>query len=172
MVNLQLLILRDHQHHIDHLLLPNTLSSFGSADTTLHILLVFLLPQWTILTRYISLLPWPLNVRIPSSQSPSLHICPASGASLPPDPIPPLEFITEHPAELPLLNSSFPLAVYLTYGSIYISMLLSQFIPLLLPPLCPQVSKSPFSKSAIYFCSANGLINTISRFHIQCVNIQ
>ena len=43
-------------------------------------------------------------------------------------------------------------------------MLLSQFIPLLLPPLCPQVSKSPFPKSAVYFCPANGFINTISRF--------
>ena len=81
MVNLQPLILRDHQHCNDHLLLPDTLSSFGSTDTTLHILLVSLLPQWTILTCYISVLPWPLNVRRPNTQSPSLPLCPASEIS-------------------------------------------------------------------------------------------
>ena len=51
-------------------------------------------------------------------------------------PIPPLEVVTEHQAELPLL---YTLACCFTHGSVYISMLLSQFIPPLLPQLCPQV---------------------------------
>ena len=36
-------------------------------------------------------------------------------------PIPALYVITEHQAELPVLYSSFPLAIYFTHGSIYIS---------------------------------------------------
>ena len=43
--------------------------------------------------------------------------------------IPPL--ITEHQAELPVLYSSFPLAICFTHGSVYMSMLLSQFAPFL-----------------------------------------
>ena len=35
-------------------------------------------------------------------------------------PIPPLCVITEHRAKLPVLSSSFPLAVYFTHGSVYI----------------------------------------------------
>lgn len=50
MVNLQLLILCDHQHRIDHLLLPDTHFPRLAPQATLHILLVSLLPQWTILS--------------------------------------------------------------------------------------------------------------------------
>ena len=42
--------------------------------------------------------------------------------SLPP--IPPIQVISE----LPVPRSSFPLAVYFTHGSVYMSMLLSQFV--------------------------------------------
>ena len=53
---------------------------------------------------------------------------------------------------------SFPLAVYFTDGDAYMSMLLSQFIPASLSPLCPQ--------SLLYVCiSANNLYHS-SRFHI------
>lgn len=107
-------------------------STFRTSETILYVIIfiIFLLEH----TRCTILLA---SAARKHASAICLHICPASGASLPPDPIPPLEFITEHPAELPLLNSSFPLAVYLTYGSIYVSMLLSQFIP---PSPCPSAS--------------------------------
>ena len=37
--------------------------------------------------------------------------------------------ITAHQAELPVLYSSFPLAMYFTHGSVYMSILISQLIP-------------------------------------------
>ena len=37
----------------------------------------------------------------------------------PPSAIPPLQVITEHQAELPVLYSSFPLAIYFTHRSVY-----------------------------------------------------
>ena len=36
---------------------------------------------------------------------------------------------TEHQAGIPVLNSSFPLAIYFTQDGAYMSMLLSQFLP-------------------------------------------
>ena len=76
-----------------------------------------------------------------------IYISPLSWASLPHPLIPPLQVITEHRAELPVLYSSFPLAIYVTHGSVYMSVLLSQFIhPSLLP-----LSTSPFSTSASLF---------------------
>ena len=52
----------------------------------------------------------------------------------------PRQVITEHQAELPVLCSSFPLAVYLTHGSVYMPALLSQFIPLSpFPTVCSHV---------------------------------
>ena len=48
--------------------------------------------------------------------------------------IPPLYVITEHRAELPVLHSRFPLAIYFTYGSVYTSISISQFIPPPIPP--------------------------------------
>ena len=50
--------------------------------------------------------------------------------NLPPTlPISPLQVITKHQADLPVLCSSFPLAIHLTFGSVYMLMLLSHFIP-------------------------------------------
>ena len=78
-----------------------------------------------------------------------IHTALPSSASLPPHPlIPPLKVITEHWAELPVLCSSFPLAVFFfKRGSVYMIMLLSQSIPLL--PLA--MSTSVFSTSASLF---------------------
>ena len=46
--------------------------------------------------------------------------------SLPPTlPIPPLQVIAEHRADLPVLRCCFPLANYFTFGSVYTSMLLN-----------------------------------------------
>ena len=39
--------------------------------------------------------------------------------------------VTEHRVELPVLHSNFPLAIYFTYGNIYVSMPPSQFISFL-----------------------------------------
>ena len=56
--------------------------------------------------------------------------------------IPSLQLVAEHRAELPVLYSSFPLAIYFTHGSAYMSMLPSQFIP------TPPVSLGLFFVSA------------------------
>ena len=48
---------------------------------------------------------------------------------LPHTPPSPLCVITEHWAELPVLHSGFPLAIRFTHGSVYMSSLISQFIP-------------------------------------------
>ena len=72
--------------------------------------------------------------------------------SLPPTlPIPPLQMVTKHQADLPVLCSCFPLAIYSTFGSVYMSMLLSHLIPAS-PPPCPM-SASPFSMTASLFLS-------------------
>ena len=60
---------------------------------------------------------------------------------LPPTlPIPPLQVVTKHGADLPVLCSCFPLAIYFTFGSAYMSMPLSHFVPAYPScSLCPQV---------------------------------
>ena len=60
--------------------------------------------------------------------------------SLPPTlPIPPLQVVTKHRADLPVLCGCFPLAIYFTFGSVYKSMPLSHFITTYpSPSLCPQ----------------------------------
>ena len=86
--------------------------------------------------------------------------------SLPPTlPIPPLQVVTKHQADLPVLCSCFPLAIYFTFGSVYMSMPLSHFVPAYPSPcLCPQVY-SPHLR--LYSCSAIRFISNIFlRFHI------
>ena len=63
----------------------------------------------------------------------------------------------EHQAEFPVLYISVPLAVCFTHGGIYMSALLSHFMPLL-SPLCPQVHSL-----CLCFCggSANRIISII-----------
>ena len=85
---------------------------------------------------------------------------------LPPTlPIPPLQVVTKHRADLPVLCGCFPLAIYLTFGSVYMSMLLSQFIPAYPFPLCPQFRSLPLHLDSF---PAPKLIRTIFflRFHI------
>ena len=66
---------------------------------------------------------------IPFSLEPPSHL-----------PIPHLQVVTKHQVDLPVLCSSFPLAICFAFGSVYMSMLLSHFVPAYpsLPP-CPQV---------------------------------
>ena len=48
--------------------------------------------------------------------------------------------VTKHRADLPVLCGCFPLAIYFTFGSVYMSMLLSHFVPAYPSPSpCPQV---------------------------------
>ena len=65
-----------------------------------------------------------------------------------PTPIPPtiprISVTTECSAELPRLYSSFPLASCFTHGSVYMSVLLSQFVPF---SPSPSMSTSPFPTS-------------------------
>ena len=65
----------------------------------------------------------------------SIDISPPSRASLLPHPRTTPVVITEHQAELPVLYSSFPLAICSTHSSIFMSNLISQFIPPLYSPL-------------------------------------
>ena len=59
---------------------------------------------------------------------------------LPTLPIPPLSVVTKHRADLPVLCSCFPLVICFTFRSVYMSMLLSHFIPAYPSPSpCPQV---------------------------------
>ena len=79
-------------------------------------------------------------------------------------PIPPLQVITKHRADLLALCSSFPLAIHFTFGSVYMSMPRSHFIPA--SPSSP-VSSSPFSMSASLFLPCHQVYQyRFFRFHI------
>ena len=55
-------------------------------------------------------------------------------------PTPPLQVVTKHQADLPVLCGCFPLAIRFTFGSIYNSMPLSHFVPAYPSNSpCPQV---------------------------------
>ena len=84
---------------------------------------------------------------------------------LPPTlPIPPLQVVTEHRADLPVLCSCFPLAIYFTFGSVYMSMPLSHFVPAYpFPCWCPQVHSLRLS---LYSCPAPGFFKTTYFFQI------
>ena len=72
---------------------------------------------------------------------------------LPPTlPIPPLQVVSKHGADLPVLCGCFPLAIYFTSGSVYMSMALSHFVPAYRSPFpCPQVHSLPL---CLYSCPA------------------
>ena len=94
---------------------------------------------------------------------------------LPPTlPIPPLQVVTKHRADHPVLCGCFPLAVYFIFGSVYMSMPLSHFVPAYpSPSLCPQVHSLHWH---LYSCPAPRFIRTICLFMFQipyiCVSIQ
>ena len=86
---------------------------------------------------------------------------------LPPTlPIPQLQVVTEHRADLPVVCNCFTLAIYLIFGSVYLSVLLSHFVPAYPSPYpCPQVHSLRLHH---YSCPAPRFIRTICffRFHI------
>ena len=65
----------------------------------------------------------------------------------------------KHRADLPVLCGCFPLAIDFTFGSVYMSMLLSHFIPAYSSPSpCPQVHSLHLH---LYSCAAPRFISTI-----------
>ena len=81
-------------------------------------------------------------------------------------PIPPLQVVTLHQVELPASYSKFPLAIYVTYGNVYVSMLLSPFVP-------PSLSHSHPMSTNLSSISASLLLPYkqvhqyhFSRFHV------
>ena len=89
------------------------------------------------------------------ANQPYAYTCPhiPSLVSLPPIlPIPPLQVTSKHRADLPVLCCCFPPANYFTFGSVYMSMLLS-FRPSF--PFPFPMSSSPFSMSTSSFLPYN-----------------
>ena len=70
-------------------------------------------------------------------------------------PIPPIQVITEHQAELPALYRRFPLANYFAHCNLHMSILLSQFIP----PSSPPHVTCPFATSESLFLPCQSLTN-------------
>ena len=77
-------------------------------------------------------------------------------------PIPPLQVVTKHLADLFVLCSFFPIAIYFTFDSIYKSMPLSHFIPAYpCPSSCPQVHSLCL---CLYSCPAPRFFRTFFFF--------
>ena len=93
-----------------------------------------------------------------------IPICPPSWAS-PHPPYPTPLGVVKHQADLPVLCCCFPLAIYFTFGSVYMLLLLSLCPIFPLPsPLCPQVHSLCLR---IHSFPATRFISTICfRFHI------
>ena len=56
------------------------------------------------------------------------YLFPLVSPSLPPSQSHPPQAVTKHRADLPALCDCFPLAIYLMFGSVYMSMPLSHFV--------------------------------------------
>ena len=75
----------------------------------------------------------------------------------------PLQAVTEHQVELPALYRNFLLTICFTYGTVFISMLLSQFVPLF--PVCSvTISLLSMSESLSLPCKCVHQYH-FSRFH-------
>ena len=80
----------------------------------------------------------------------------------PPLPIPPLQVVTKHRADFPVLCGCFPLAICFTFGSVYMSMPLSHFVPAYPSPSpCPQVHSLHLR---LYSCPAPRFFRTFFFF--------
>ena len=98
-----------------------------------------------------------------SESAKCVHISPPSWASLHPPHLTRLGHLRAL-SWAPVLYSSFPLAIYFTHGSVYMSILISQFIP---PSPYPTVSTCPFSMSTSLFLLCKEVrLYQFSRFHI------
>ena len=73
--------------------------------------------------------------------------------------IPPLYVVAKHRAHLPVPCSCFPLAIYFIFGSVYMSVLLSHFVPAYPSPSpCPKVHSLCL---CLYSCPALRFFRTI-----------
>ena len=73
--------------------------------------------------------------------------------------IPPHQVVTKHQADLPVLCSCLPLAIYFTFGSVYMFMTLSHLVP-----AYPSPSQSPQAHSlrlCLYSCPDPKFFRTI-----------
>ena len=73
---------------------------------------------------------------LPYNEVNQLYVC---IYPLPLGPLPHPTLLGHHRAELPVLQSSFPLASYVTHGGVDTAVSISQIIPLSLSPPCPRV---------------------------------
>ena len=99
----------------------------------------------------------------------AMYMSPLSLTSLPPPtPCHPSRLSQSPWFKLPASYSKIPLAIYFTYGNIYVSMLLSQIIPLLFPSLCPKVYSLCLH---LHCCPVDRFIHTIFLDFIYiCIN--
>ena len=86
-------------------------------------------------------------------------------------PIPPLQVVTKHGADLPVLCSCFPLATFYIWQCIYVNTTLSLHPSL---PFPLPVSSSPFSTSASLFLSCPQVLQNHFFFKMPyiCVSIR
>ena len=96
----------------------------------------------------------------------SLPLEPSSHLPTHPTPSHPFRWSQSTRFELPELYSKFPLTVYFTSGNVFVSVLLSQFVP---PSLFPTVSVSLFSMSIS--TAALQIVSLESPFQIPYVGI-
>ena len=76
---------------------------------------------------------------------------------------------TKQGADLPVLCSCFPLAIYFTFGSVYMSVQLSHFVPAYpSPSLCPQVHSLCLH---LYSCPAPKFFRTFFLIPYICFSI-
>ena len=84
-------------------------------------------------------------------------------------PIAPLQVVTKHRADLPVPCGCFPLATYFTFGSVYMSMPLSHFVPAY-PSPSPYPQVHSLVGLCLYSCLATRFFMTsflfFLRFHI------
>ena len=81
-------------------------------------------------------------------------------------PVPSLQAITKRRAELPVLGSRSPLAIYFTQVSVYVSMLVSQFVQVSLSHALCEQNTSWFSMSVSLFLPCKSVHQChFSRFH-------
>ena len=101
-----------------------------------------------------------ISIEQQSKSAICIHTFPLSWTS-PPPPNPyilPCWVIAEHWTEFPVPYSSFPLAIYFTHGSVYMSIPISQFILSLSPTPHPHTHSLHLR---LYFCPENRFISTI-----------
>ena len=78
-------------------------------------------------------------------------------------PISPFQVVTKHQADLPVLCSCLPLAIYFTFGSVYMSMPLSHSVPAYPSPSpCPQVHSL---RLRLYSCLAPRFFRTFYYYY-------